>query len=128
MIVDLEASGRDVGHILGSGKDLVHHKSAAESKRSVDSERSQAVGTVLSASIDDDAEQRPPTEDEKRTLRKVAGSVSWSGYMLCFIEGANNASYYGVTGVFTNFIQRPLPEGGNGWVCQSPLATYCFSR
>lgn len=115
LIVDLEASGRDVGHILESGKDLIHHKPTVESKRSVDSERSQAVGTVVSASLGDDAEQRPPTEDEKRTLRKVAGPVSWSGYMLCFIEGANNASYYGVTGVFTNFIQRPLPEGGNGW-------------
>lgn len=51
-----------------------------------------------------------------RSLRRVAGAVSWSGYMLCFVEAANNASYYGVTGVFANFLQRPLPEGGNGWV------------
>lgn len=109
-------------HILASGEELIHHekstdhKKSTDHRKSADSKRSQALGTVLSVSLDDDDEQRSPTEEEKQTLRKVAGPVSWSGYMLCFIEAANNASYYGVTGVFTNFIQRPLPEGGNGWV------------
>lgn len=27
---------------------------------------------------------------------------------------AERASYYGCTGLFTNFVQRPLPQGGNG--------------
>jgi hypothetical protein len=72
------------------------------------------VGTVTTLSLSSD--DAPPTDDEMRTLRRVAGSVSWSGYMLCFVEAANNASYFGVTGVFANFLQRPLPEGGNGWV------------
>jgi hypothetical protein len=72
------------------------------------------VGTVTTLSLSSD--DVPPTDDEMRTLRRVSGSVSWSGYMLCFVEAANNASYFGVTGVFANFLQRPLPEGGNGWV------------
>jgi hypothetical protein len=109
MILDLETSGHDVGHILAKDK---YRKSlhAETSPEEVDI----GVGTVTtSSSLDDD---HSPTEDENKTLRKVAGSVSWSGYMLCFVEAANNASYYGVTGVFANFLQRPLPEGGNGWV------------
>jgi hypothetical protein len=109
MILELEASGHDLGHILAKDK---HRKSlhAEASPEEVDI----GVGTVTtSSSLDDD---HSPTEEENKTLRKVAGSVSWSGYMLCFVEAANNASYYGVTGVFANFLQRPLPEGGNGWV------------
>lgn len=68
-----------------------------------------------------DDEGPVPTEEEKITLRRVPGKVKAVGYMLCFIDGANNASYYGVTGVFTNFIQRPLPAGGNGAVSHSSL-------
>lgn len=33
---------------------------------------------------------------------------------MCFIEFAERASYYGSKGPFNNFINRPLPVGGNG--------------
>lgn len=33
---------------------------------------------------------------------------------MCFIEFAERASYYGSKGPFNNFINRPLPIGGNG--------------
>ena len=33
---------------------------------------------------------------------------------MCFIELAERASYYGSTGPFNNFINNPLPVGGNG--------------
>ncbi|KAK5130759.1 hypothetical protein LTR08_001704 [Meristemomyces frigidus] len=111
MLSDLEASGRDVGHISASAKEFIHHHHL---EIAIDSEKqSEVISTVRSASPGED--EQSPTEKDKQTLRKVAGPVSWSGYMLCFIEAANNASYYGVTGVFANFIQRPLPAGGNGW-------------
>lgn len=35
-------------------------------------------------------------------------------YMLCIVELAERASYYGVQTVFSNFMQYPLPAGGNG--------------
>lgn len=33
---------------------------------------------------------------------------------MCLIEFAERASYYGSTGPFNNFINNPLPDGGNG--------------
>lgn len=56
-----------------------------------------------------------PTEEELKTLRRVPGAVPTVAYMLCIVEFCERASYYGVTGVIGNFINRPLPEGGNGW-------------
>lgn len=108
IVSDLQLSGLDGSHGLAAAPEAVAKRDSGDSKRSL------AVGFMEPAISEDDG--LPPTEEEKRTLRKVAGPVSWSGYVLCFIEAANNASYYGVTGVFANFIQRPLPEGGNGWV------------
>ncbi|QDS70272.1 hypothetical protein FKW77_007727 [Venturia effusa] len=50
-----------------------------------------------------------PTEEEERTLKKVAGSIPWVAYCLCFVEFAERASYYGATTVFANFLTYPLP-------------------
>lgn len=35
-------------------------------------------------------------------------------YALCAVEFAERASYYGASTVFSNFMQFPLPAGGNG--------------
>lgn len=56
-----------------------------------------------------------PTEEELKTLRRVSGSIPAVAYMLCAVEFCERASYYGVTGVTSNFVNRPLPDGGNGW-------------
>ncbi|PGH20418.1 hypothetical protein AJ80_03563 [Polytolypa hystricis UAMH7299] len=56
----------------------------------------------------------PPTEEELATLRKVPGSLPITGYLLCAVEFAERASFFGVFRVIGNFIQFPLPEGGNG--------------
>ena len=55
-----------------------------------------------------------PTEEEAKTLRKVADSIPVTAYMLCLVEFAERASYYGVQTVFSNFMEYPLPKGGNG--------------
>ena len=55
-----------------------------------------------------------PTEEEKATLRKVAGKLPAVAFLLCFVEFCERASWYGVIQVFGNFINRKLPEGGNG--------------
>ncbi|OTA52374.1 POT family protein [Hypoxylon sp. EC38] len=56
----------------------------------------------------------PPTDEERKTLRKVFDSIPISAWSLCFVELAERASYYGVKAVFNNYMQFPLPEGGPG--------------
>lgn len=56
-----------------------------------------------------------PTEEERRTLRRVAGSLPPVAYLICVVEFCERASYYGVQPLFSNFVNRPLPVGGNGY-------------
>jgi hypothetical protein len=58
--------------------------------------------------------QIAPTEEELAILPRVAGTMPWTAYILCGVEFAERASYYGCNQVFKNFIRGPLPEGGNG--------------
>ncbi|KAH6672599.1 putative peptide transporter PTR2 [Halenospora varia] len=55
-----------------------------------------------------------PTEEELAVLPRIAGTMPWSAYMLCAVEFAERASYYGCNQVFKNFIRAPLPLNGNG--------------
>lgn len=41
-------------------------------------------------------------------------STRWPAMLMCLIELAERASYYGCYYVFNNFINNPLPKGGNG--------------
>ncbi|KAI1361876.1 POT family protein [Xylaria arbuscula] len=56
----------------------------------------------------------PPTAEERTTLRKVYDTIPWTAWTLCLVEASERASYYGVKAVFNNFLQFPLPEGGDG--------------
>jgi POT family proton-dependent oligopeptide transporter len=56
---------------------------------------------------------RRPTKAEGRTLRRILGHAPYTAYLLCLIEFAERASYYGVQGCLANFVQRPLPKGGS---------------
>jgi POT family proton-dependent oligopeptide transporter len=66
-----------------------------------------------SPSTQDDELSYPdaPTEEEKQTLRRVPGPINLASFLLGYVELAERFSYYGCTVVFTNFIQRGLPEG-----------------
>ncbi|KAH9908427.1 hypothetical protein F4778DRAFT_347127 [Xylariomycetidae sp. FL2044] len=55
-----------------------------------------------------------PTEEEKSTLRRIAGKMPSECYWLCAVEFAERASYYGCNQVYKNFIRAPLPPDGNG--------------
>jgi hypothetical protein len=67
-----------------------------------------------SLSLSSTEELRAPTEEERKTLREVADSLPWSAYALCLFVciqwGGNSAA----SAVFWNFMQFPLPKGGNG--------------
>ena len=102
-------TGQDVNHVLTEVEETQHPLESI-------SKDDAKTGHELVQGDLDNAEGPSPTEAERKSLRRVHGKINGAGYVLCFVDGANNASYYGVTGVFTNFIQRPLPAGGNGAV------------
>ncbi|KAF2214059.1 hypothetical protein CERZMDRAFT_111009 [Cercospora zeae-maydis SCOH1-5] len=56
-----------------------------------------------------------PTLDELRTLRRVPGKMPAIAYLICIVEFCERASYYGVQQLIGNFVNRPLPAGGNGY-------------
>jgi hypothetical protein len=69
--------------------------------------------TIVQENIDEDG-LIIPTQEERSTLRIVAGKVPAVAYTLCAVEFAERASYYGCSQVFNNFLEFPLPAGGNG--------------
>lgn len=71
----------------------------------------EANAVSLSGSTSD---RLPPTTEEQQKLRKIAGRIPWVSYLLCIVELAERASFYGCKTVFNNFLQFPLPKGGNG--------------
>lgn len=69
---------------------------------------------VYTSAMDADYEGKP-TEEEMATLRRVPGKLPLVAYLLCAVEFCERASYYGCQGLYSNFVNRPLPQGGNGW-------------
>ncbi|KAJ5151106.1 uncharacterized protein N7482_010358 [Penicillium canariense] len=78
-----------------------------------DEKQLQAVDREVSTDSFED-EYQYPTEGESLTLRKVAGNMPLVSFALCLVEFAERASYYGAKTVFSNFVEFPLPKGGNG--------------
>ncbi len=66
------------------------------------------------ASSGEAADGEAPTDYDLATLRLAAAPMPWVAILMCLIEFAERASYYGCSGVFANFITNPLPVGGNG--------------
>ncbi|KAM0794956.1 POT family-domain-containing protein [Usnea florida] len=82
-----------------------------EIRLSVDEEKILEAGRP---SVANKPDYPPPTDEERSRLRKVADSIPSVSYWLCAVEFAERASYYGVQTVFSNFLEFPLPQGGNG--------------
>jgi hypothetical protein len=72
------------------------------------------IESIPSADREDDVDFPRPSEEEKSTLRRVAGKIPATSFALCVVEFSERASYYGVLFPFSNFMQFPLPQGGNG--------------
>ncbi|KAI9742910.1 MAG: hypothetical protein M1818_003639 [Claussenomyces sp. TS43310] len=77
-------------------------------------ESKYAEATAEDVSAEDYEEYPRPTDDERGVLRKISESIPMLSFVLCTVEFAERASYYGVQTVFSNFMQFPLPKGGNG--------------
>ncbi|KAJ7348907.1 PTR2-domain-containing protein [Mycena albidolilacea] len=102
VIIDYETGGPDVEGVIGP-----------DIKVPVDEKR-ESVDVVGPHDTLEYRIEGLPTEEEKNTLRLVAGKIPWAAYIICLVEFSERASYYGCSGVFNNYIQRPLPVGGNG--------------
>jgi POT family proton-dependent oligopeptide transporter len=89
---------------------VVEEKKSSGHDQDVESGRSgSVVGDVI------DTERYPkPTPEERSMLRKTADTIPYVSYGFCMVELAERASFYGVKTVFNNFMQFPLPEGGDG--------------
>jgi hypothetical protein len=70
----------------------------------------KALSAEITAAFDED-KYPVPTEEENKTLRKVAENLPIVSYALCLVEFAERASYYGAQTVFSNFVEFPLPAG-----------------
>ncbi|OGM45330.1 oligopeptide transporter [Aspergillus bombycis] len=60
-------------------------------------------------------DENEPTEEELSTLRRVPGNLPLVAYLICVVEFSERASYLGVSGLISNFVNRPMPVGGNGY-------------
>ncbi|GAB7347471.1 hypothetical protein MBLNU459_g4384t1 [Dothideomycetes sp. NU459] len=47
-----------------------------------------------------------PTEEEKRTLRKVSDTLPWSAFLIAIVELCERFTYYGLSGVMNNYISN----------------------
>ena len=66
---------------------------------------------LLDTSFTEDSLFPAPTKEELNTLKKVAGRIPWVAWLLCLVEFAERASYYGSKQVFMYYLARPLPSG-----------------
>lgn len=88
-------------------KELVNHESTALSDR--------GVGTLQDVDVeeDDGLGGVRPTAEELRTLRKVGEPLPKSAFLVAVVELCERFTYYGASGIFQNYIQRPL-DGSQG--------------
>lgn len=70
-----------------------------------------ATAVDISSQGDEEEYDDKPTEEELRTLRRVSGKIKWSMYTIAFVELCERFSYYGSSVLYTNFVNRPLPDG-----------------
>lgn len=68
----------------------------------------------ISSSDFEDTDHRPPTDEERRYLREVSDTIPWSAYALCLFVCIQWGASSGASTVVSNFVQFPLPKGGNG--------------
>ncbi|KZF20928.1 PTR2-domain-containing protein [Xylona heveae TC161] len=108
----LPAGSHDVTVATGPERSLDIQRGVPGSE--VPSYNDEKASNTVVTYTDGEDELEEPTTEELATLRKVAGPVSKVAYTLCAVEFAERASYYGCSFVFYNFIEFPLPKGGNG--------------
>lgn len=100
----------------GDGPPAVHPEVGTKPETKEELEKIALARSHSTAEVDAwDYERYPlPTDEERATLRKVADKIPLVAWLLCIAELAERASYYATTGVFSNFLEYPMPANGNG--------------
>jgi hypothetical protein len=70
---------------------------------SVTGDQSEKVPTASET-----ADGEEPNEEEKGTLRRVGESLPFSAWLIAIVELSERFTYYGMSGIFQNYIERPL--------------------
>ncbi|KAH0287097.1 MFS general substrate transporter [Aureobasidium namibiae CBS 147.97] len=86
-------------------------------ERSIDEKRPYTSGAepAHAPGLTTEDYEGKPTEEERKTLRRIPGSLPTVAYLICVVEFCERASYYGCQPLFSNFVNRPMPVGGNGY-------------
>lgn len=58
-----------------------------------------AVGAIT-------ADGQEPTDEEKATLRKVSDQLPWAAFIISVVELGERSAFYGLSGVFQNYIEN----------------------
>ncbi|KAK3314467.1 general substrate transporter [Apodospora peruviana] len=106
----------------GNGADTINRSSTSSSSGDPEKESPYTPAVAAASPVpysnslhnEDDYEGKP-TEEEKATLRRVPGEIPIMAYLICVVEFCERASYYGVQPLISNYVNRPMPEGGNGY-------------
>lgn len=59
-------------------------------------------------------DEEHPTEEEKVILRRVADAIPFAAFTIVIVELCERFAFYGLSGVYQNYLQNPLPPGGKG--------------
>ena len=54
------------------------------------------------------------SEEDRLTLRRVPDNIPFAAFLIVVVEFCERAAFYGLAGVFQNYLQNPLPPGGPG--------------
>ena len=67
----------------------------------------KGIGLVDGEEHDGYSEERP-TEEEKKTLRHIGEPLPKAAFLVAIVELCERFTYYGASGIFQNYVQRPL--------------------
>lgn len=84
---------------------------APEYEAAVDDKSAAFEANEKALSVTPDGEE--PNEDEKATLRHVAENLPLSAWLVAIIELCERFTYYGMQGLFQNYVNNPL-DGSMG--------------
>lgn len=71
-------------------------------------------GNSDASQLDEDKHPNDPTSVELQTLRRVPDKIPLAAFSIVIVELCERFAFYGLSGPFQNYLQNPLPEGGNG--------------
>ncbi|EFW20277.1 hypothetical protein D8B26_003310 [Coccidioides posadasii str. Silveira] len=93
---------------LGDPDAKVMAADGMEKETSPDSRSIEAGYVTKEGQLHETPDGEEPTEEEKRTLKHVPESLPISAWLVAIVELCERFTFYGMQGLFQNYIQRPL--------------------